>query len=64
MLDEIELFVRSGRPKVVPRDSFLLFGDLAIFGNNSGATLLTERGIGEDDIKTVTRISSLRITND
>ena len=56
MLHKVKLFVRGGRPKIVPFNNVFFFADFAVFGNDSGAAFFTERRIGQDDVETVAGI--------
>lgn len=54
MLDKIELFVRRGRPKVLPVIGKIVGFPLAIVIGEAHRTFLAERGIGQHVIESLT----------
>ena len=57
MLDEVELFVRGRRPKVVAFDDVPLLGNLPLFAYDGRAALLSKGRIGHHDIEPITRVA-------
>ena len=60
VLDEVELLVGGGGPEVLALDDLSLAG-LAVLGDDGGAALLAEGGIGEDHLEAVARVGGQRI---